>query len=253
MIGASSWITTPSANSRSSTPPRARSTRHPLGLGELRRRGEQRGLADPGRSLDQHVPAGAGRGAAEHDADPRRIGLALQQGGCVFTAVVPAKPIPPKPAVGPRSEARPAGRTVGAEPSRSAVIVFNPESVMVVARTLAGDGRAESSHDQGTAQAPRGGHGAAGRSGGEAFERLVLVATRRGGDSATAAPTRASAARASIRRSMSRGVVPSPTLARTAPGSAGRRPARSSARSRASSAPETPSSRVISGCAQKHP
>ena len=48
-------------------------------------------------------------------------------------------------------------------------------------------------------------------------------------------------------------VVPSPMLARTAPGSSGSRPARSSSCRRRDSASGISSSRVISGCAQKQP
>ena len=85
--------------------------RHLLRLGQLRGRSEQRALADPGRSLDQHDPPRAGRGDAQRTADLRQLGLTLQQGGSALEIRHPAPPEPSlspeeKPAVGPRSEAR---------------------------------------------------------------------------------------------------------------------------------------------------
>ena len=92
MLGASSWITTPSANSRSITPPRARSTVIPLASASSAAAPSSDALADPGRALDHHDPARAGRGGAERTADLRQLGLALQQVGPLFRSAIRAVP-----------------------------------------------------------------------------------------------------------------------------------------------------------------
>ena len=142
MLGASSPITTPSANSRSITPPRARSTAIPAASASSAASPSKRALADPGRALDHHDRARAGRRGAERTADLLQLGLALQQvGSRVRVRRRAAEPIPTseprtaKPTVAPRSEARPGDRSVGGDESSTSPLRGAGNAIRAVRRS----------------------------------------------------------------------------------------------------------------------
>ena len=83
--------------------------RHPLGLGQLRGRSEQRALADPGRSLDHHDPPRAGRGGARahRRSAPARPRAPAGGFGCSDpSSGAGRKPIPALAAVGAKVNLR---------------------------------------------------------------------------------------------------------------------------------------------------
>ena len=147
MLGASSWITTPSANSRSITPPRARRTAIPSASASSAASPSSEVLPIPGAPSITTIPPEPAAALRSATADLLQLGLALEQMGppvqirhpapCshrtlhvslpgsarLAPSVSPRRARAPerKPAEGPRSEARPAGRSVGSHAIRTAL------------------------------------------------------------------------------------------------------------------------------------
>ena len=80
-LGASSWITTPRANSRSIAPPRARRTPIPPDSASSAASAIGRVLADPGRPLDHDHAARGGCRGTQRSGDLLQLGPALEQVG----------------------------------------------------------------------------------------------------------------------------------------------------------------------------